>query len=251
MAKVGVVAVPYIKVEHHYGMAIHTMTSFQKMDLSRHQIDTIAISNAMITTPAQEAFFKRFFNVWLDSDKNILARAWNRGIELALQRGNEYVLVINLDLSFHSQFLNRIVDFAASSSNIVLWSGDSWNQQETLESAPLVCGSRHAAYYCCYLVNAELFRKVGPFDENFAPAYHEDCDMSYRIKLAGLEERTVEDARFFHFDRVTLQGFTIDNVTSELDSTRVAMNQSMAYYAQKWGGLPGKETFTVPFRSAL
>ena len=84
--------------------------------------------------------------------------------------------------------------------------------------------------------------KVGWFDENFYPAYFEDCDYHYRMHLAGLP------------------GFGIDRPASHARSSTLAtapplerqkidhgFMKNREYYRQKWGGFQGEEKFTVPF----
>ena len=38
----------------------------------------------------------------------------------------------------------------------------------------------------CLLISTELFRKLGGFDDRYAPAYCEDSDLCLRVRAAGL-----------------------------------------------------------------
>jgi len=248
MTRVAIITVPYIRAAHHAILAYRTMTSLAQLDLGEHTIDKIAVSNAFDPIVDEIDVFKDFFDCWIDSDKNVLARSWNRGVEVAFERGNEYALVINLDLAFHPRFLINIIQAAKTYPEAILWSGGLWPEEATLVSEPLSdLTVNRGAHYSCFMVDQRLFKQVGKFDENLKPAYHEDSDMIYRIELANLQQYTVQDARFFHYDRATLIGLHIENRTDELNAIRKSMDESMDYYFCKWGGLPGKEIFKIPF----
>lgn len=89
----------------------------------------------------------------------------------------------------------------------------------------------------------DVIERVGRFDENFYPAYWEDCDYARRIALAyDLEppfwtkvECEVVLESFAH--GIQLAGIYIDPVPLA------------DYYAEKWGGMPSFETFDTPFDS--
>src|SRR6185437_5062398 len=53
------------------------------------------------------------------------------------------------------------------------------------------------------LVRAELFARLGGFDERFAPAYCEDSDLGFRIREAGLKVLYQPRSRVVHFEGVT------------------------------------------------
>jgi hypothetical protein len=250
MSRIAIVTVPYIRTLHHAIMAYKTMTSLCTVNLESHVVDKIAISNALEPIFDEIDAFREFFDCWVENDRNVLAHSWNRGVELAFERGNEYALVINLDLVFHPRFLVNIVQGAKLYPEAILWSGESWAEEATLHSAPL--SGPHVekgALYSCFMVDNRLFQRVGKFDENLKPAYHEDSDMIYRIGLASFLQYRIQNALFFHHDRTTLIGLHTEGKTVELDDIRKSMDESMEYYFRKWGGLPGCEVFKTPFNS--
>lgn len=252
MTRVAIVTVPYITAMHHAIMAFKTMISIECLDLGVHIVDRIAVSNAFEPVVDEIEVFRDFFDCWIDSDQNVLAGSWNRGIDLAFERGNDYALVINLDLSFHTQFLKNIIRAAQCHVDAVVWSGMSWPDEGTMAEAPLFGSTvEPGGYFSCFMVDQRLFREVGRFDENLKPAYHEDSDMCYRLQLAKLNQYKVQDALFYHYDRATLVGLHIENKTEELHAIRNLMNTSMEYYFRKWGGLPGHEVFLSPFNEGL
>lgn len=90
-------------------------------------------------------------------------------------------------------------------------------------------------------LNAECIETVGWWDENFHPAFCEDCDYDYRCHLAGVPYYQIP-------------GTTTHRTSSSLSEARYnhGNNRSypanVRYYAAKWGGaLRGAEKFTTPF----
>lgn len=247
MSRIGVVSVPFILYPYHHVFMVQTYLSLMQIANDGHTLDYIAIVNAFRASEEDFSWLKSSLDLVVVNDKNNLARAWNKGIKLAFERGADYALVINLDLVFHSQFLVNILDFARKTPEAILWSGRPWSDQATLESEPLEQGSDDTADMSCFMIDKRLFEKVGEFDEIFEPAYHEDKDMLYRIKIAGQKTKRSLAARYFHIDRTTLKGATLNNDEAFLATTRVQMDISMERYGEKWGGLPGSEKFTKPY----
>lgn len=147
--------------------------------------------------------------------------AWVVGMEMQY----EPFLVTNDDIVFEPGTLNRVQsDHAKIAKYSVLtsnagWSSFLWNLPECLPT-------------------------VGLFDTAFYPAYFEDCDYSYRLKLAGRP----------HFDRgypvIHAGSQTIKNHPQDQmeELHHKHFRRSRAYYTLKWGGGPGEERYTRPFQ---
>lgn len=247
MKKIGVVAVPYILYDYHFIFMVQTVLSLLQAKQEGLSLELIAVVNGFRGSDDDYAWVKDSFDIVEINDRNNLARAWNKGIRKALEQGADYVLVINLDLVFHSEFLQKIVAFAAEHSDALIWSGRPWINQESLETVPLEEGWNNEADMSCFMIDKRLFEKIGEFDEQYEPAYHEDKDMLYRIKVAGGVVKECFSARYFHIDRTTLKGAMVNNDVALLETTRMQMDLSMERYAKKWGGLPGDEKFIVPY----
>ena len=89
------------------------------------------------------------------------------------------------------------------------------------------------------MFNSELYAKVGPFDEQIYPAYFEDNDFSYRMKLLGISESESLN--------LTLARFINSGSIQKDPGLNAGGQKNRAYYIEKWGGVPGKETFTTQF----
>ena len=92
------------------------------------------------------------------------------------------------------------------------------------------------------MVNSSTIEKIGWFDEKFYPAYFEDNDYHYRIRMNGFKAVKTNQALYFHFGSRTIKD---DEKVKEKCNIGYAANRE--YYIQKWGGEPGKETFKTPF----
>lgn len=93
--------------------------------------------------------------------------------------------------------------------------------------------------WCCFILPVKTYEKIGGFDEHFYPAYFEDMDYSYRIRLKNL---TMHMSPFFN-PEVYRNSQSIEK-EPELNN-RFLRNKR--YYALKWGGLPGDERYKTPF----
>lgn len=94
-----------------------------------------------------------------------------------------------------------------------------------------------------YLMRSWCFQEVGAFDEAFSPAYFEDNDYAYRLSLAGMKTLEIPDCGFTHVGSATLKSFN----ANEQSAHHANFNRLREHYKQKWGGLPGHESFKTPF----
>lgn len=245
MKQVAVVAVPFITCTRHLMLSEQTIGSLP----DKESLDLIAIVNSARKDSMDWNWINSSFSYVEENDRNNVARAWNKGISKALSRGARYVMVINLDLIFHRECVQRLVRLAQETPQCVIWSG-CHIAFDDLERAPVVDDRGRPIDAACFMVDAKLFEKVGFFDEQFEPAYHEDSDMLYRIKLAGLEVASTSAARYYHIERGTVKGMALgdDKVSMEVLDSKMKIN--LDRYIAKWGGSPGHEVFRVPYGKA-
>lgn len=121
------------------------------------------------------------------------------------------------------------------------------------------CGFVCAHAFGCFRIDREVWLRVGPFDEEFYPAYWEDTDYRRRLRLAGVpfEEWPVEEAEVIYPGRaryrsgivhgkdaaIAYQGWTGEK--QNWFQGRLVANEQR--YIDKWGGIPGSERFEAPF----
>jgi GT2 family glycosyltransferase len=248
VVQVALVTVPFFLTTRHRALAQSMMASVR----SSHHIDRIAIVNA-VRTSDDRAWLQQHYDVVEDNNENILARAWNRGIRLALERGADYVIVSNLDIQFHPLCIDNLVECATQEPQALVWCPASWANPQTFLSARLQPTTLPGVHWGCFMVDRRFFPVVGEFDEIFVPAYLEDADMAYRLYLAGAFGITCLAALYLNYDRGTIKGmFDCDSSDVGMCKQFLADLRAHIYanderYLRKWGGCPGQEQFVVPF----
>lgn len=90
-----------------------------------------------------------------------------------------------------------------------------------------------------FIVRKSTIETIGEFDENFFPAYFEDNDFCYRMRLAGI----TRDQDYFLNPEVYRNSMTI----AKEPSLNMNFEKNRAYFIKKWGGQPTQEKFKTPF----
>jgi len=137
-----------------------------------------------------------------------VAASWNLLLEAA---GNEPIVISNDDVALGSSDFGRIADAALKH--------------------PLVT----ALGWALFAQSPACTRAVDWYDEGFWPAYFEDQDYSYRVRLCRVPRRDIAVSAT-HERSATMA--VARNISSEA---------SALYYRAKWGGAVGAEGFTEPF----
>lgn len=182
-------------------------------------------------------------NEFIFNKENSVSRAWNIGIRKGLETyKSDYVWVVNNDIVCNNNTLDNLVKFAEKHPEAIMWTASEHSDLRTIKSAPEGLAFAESPHFSCFLVDDRLFDLVGTFDQNIKPAYTEDNDMHYRIKLAGEKALITTSAKFYHFGSRTIKS------DSELEIENNATHgKNNVYYEEKWGGLPGKEVYTTPY----
>jgi GT2 family glycosyltransferase len=143
--------------------------------------------------------------------------SWNMLMDYGIKVGATHVLILNDDvyLGKNEDEINAIVR---------LWTPE------------FLCTELN---WCAYILSTETFKKVGKFDEGFFPAYFEDNDYFYRMKLIGVPIifNTMLNPIIYR-NSMTIQKDPLLNKDFE---------KNRQYYISKWGGSPANEKFTKPF----
>lgn len=160
---------------------------------------------------------------------------WNRGINQAVDSGCDYALICNDDIILEPGTISKLYNGLQHADLVtpVNTRDTQVTQDESYVEGP---------DFACFMIRpAEFKDKFGFFDECFTPAYFEDNDMAYRIKLSGGSSVARTDAGFFHKGSVT------QNWGGQQVVTGPMFLSNQAYYVDKWGGQPGNERFERPF----
>jgi GT2 family glycosyltransferase len=212
------------------------LDSLKNQTFKDHKI--IAVDNGEEeNNPNKEFFMKNHPEIrleWMGGNLGF-AKANNIIIKKALASGSEYVLFLNLDMLLEPDAIGKMITAMDSNPRlgsvtpkIKVWDFDNQVKTDFLDSCGIketsalrfsdlgqgqidkgqfdgreILGPSGAAamYRMTALEKAKLGQEY--FDELMF-MYKEDCDLAYRLKLAGYKSKCVNDAIIFH-DR-TAQG---------------------------------------------
>lgn len=147
------------------------------------------------------------------------ARSWNHFMHSL----DDHIIISNDDVIFHEKTIELLVEAAEENPTQLMFSPDCYWEHK----------------FSLLLLRKEALSIVGEFDGNFFPAYFEDQDYMYRMKLAGYEPFIVKGCTYTHVEG--------GSKTSRNTVSSARFAQLGEYYIKKWGGLPRNETFTKPF----
>lgn len=90
--------------------------------------------------------------------------------------------------------------------------------------------------------------RIGMFDENFYPAYHEDVDYDLRATKLGLLRPCCRETHLVHAGSATVASYDADALASH----HVGFGRNREYFVRKWGGeyRDGKPIYDHPFNDA-
>lgn len=176
-----------------------------------------------------------------------LAKAWNDASQWAIDEDCTHILICNDDILFSPWTIDALVDHLDSNPDCVLVSGADQRAaypdpyQILTAEKPEGAGISDHPDFACFMVRPDTFKKIGLFDENFVPAYFEDNDYHYRIDLLGYKAHATSAAPYYHF------GSQTQNSSEGVVVPSYIFEKNRDYFKDKWGGLPGGETYTKPF----
>ena len=219
--------------------------------LQRHpaaaDCEIIVVDDA--SSDATESLLRRIPGLrYLRNPENLgFLRTANRGAEQARGR---YLLFLNNDTQVLPGWLDRLLEVFATvpdagmvGAKLIYPSGHLQEAGAALRpdgsvdliglnddpARPLYNGLPRFVDHCsgaCVLIETVLFRELGGFDERYAPAYYEDCDLSLRVTERGRKVIYQPAAEVIHHLSVTTD--------QDGHKTRqIARNR--AIYLERWG----------------
>jgi GT2 family glycosyltransferase len=166
------------------------------------------------------------------------AGAWNEGMRKAILDGYRYAIITNDDVEFLPGTIEKIYTTLKETDAVLVSAAQN---ADTPDATEIYEG---ADFFCFGVDMIKLIDTCGSFDENFFPAYFEDNDMHYRMRLANVKGYIHPGAGARHVGSATQNA---DPHNPVCPSER--FEQLREYFRTKWGGVPGEERFTKPFNN--
>lgn len=230
--KIAITAPVFVKNQEHLKYLKMTTESLVSRD---HDLVWIPVENYIAPEFFPIAYYfvqqpEEIITIVTNSNNQSVSRAWNMGIDTAALHKYDYVLVINTDIVLKSNTIDRLVSFAESHNEAVMWTASEYADLGGIEEAPEDEGYNEHPHFSCFMVQPDFFSHAGRFDENFKPAYCEDADMHARLALANKKAYIYGGARFYHFGSRTIKS---DGELWRANSQTFPKNQQ--YFLDKWG----------------
>jgi GT2 family glycosyltransferase len=147
----------------------------------------------------------------------------NRGAELA---EGDYVVFLNNDTEPTSRWLDELLyvferfegvglagskllypDGVLQEAGGIVWSsGNPWNYGRNQNAAaPEYSYTRQVDYVsgAALMISRQVWRDVGGFSKEFAPAYFEDTDLAFKVRSRGLKTVFVPHSVVYHYEGVS------------------------------------------------
>ncbi len=172
-----------------------------------------------------------------------LSACWNMGLATFFQLGRSHVLVCNTDISLRSDAYRLLLAHGGPLVSCV--SVDTVERmgtpgdREALESL----GERPHPDFSSFLIRAEVIEKVGWFNEDYYPAFVEDCEMHVRMHRAGVPAVCI-DVPFLHHGSATIKN--ADKAEAVSIARGAAANRER--FRREYGCLPGTPEYQELFR---
>jgi GT2 family glycosyltransferase len=155
--------------------------------------------------------------VVIENEKNIgVAGSWNMLCD-EIYKDHDYAIILNDDIYFGRK------DYEVDN----LLSNFKKDFYVTMQD------------WCVFIIPKKTYKQVGKFDHEFYPAYYEDNDYHYRMKLLGKS--------FFEIPFLNPFLYQASQTIDKEPSLRKFVEDNKQRFIKKWGGVPTKETFKKPF----
>jgi GT2 family glycosyltransferase len=139
------------------------------------------------------------------------AKSWN----WFMQQNEDVIIIANDDVTFNERTIASCVEAYKE------------------ESFRFISPCAGANIFSCFLLPKSVYEQVGPFDEQFWPAYFEDNDYSLRVTNAGITFYFT-GAGYSHVGSATIAAYS--HAELQAHQQQFAANQQRFY--NKWGRLP-------------
>jgi len=167
-----------------------------------------------------------------------LAKSWNDAIQMSQNYGDEFCIIANDDIKFKDGGFVSFVDFVRNIEGDYGLATVLGQEGENSSHA----GQAISQEFACGVIGKKALREIGFLDQNFTPAYFEDTDYIYRMRLAGLTIALDERVLVEHERSKTMRSSSeAKGLVSE------ASERNRKLFIEKWGGDFHSAHFKRPF----
>jgi hypothetical protein len=148
--------------------------------------------------------------------------------QIAYEKNADFFFFMHADAEAQGEAAAKFVEYASAQAD------KNWGLIYT-----------HYDAFCCF--NTKATRQVGYWDWRLFPWYYADCDYYLRIRRQGFEILQ-SDLKVLHHNEGS-NSMKHDPYLKQLNNWY--MERTHIWYQYKWGGVPGREIFDVPFNGAF
>jgi len=168
------------------------------------------------------------------SQVNSVSGAWATAIQFALHHSDSDVLLLaNQDTEFPSGTLDTL-NAAAFTHEFVCGTPPNLKDRYSLWGA-------RVGIFRKFAERDPDRQNAGVPDRQFQPAYFEDNDFDYRVRLSGMS-CTVVNAPFKHAGSSVIR-----YNRAAREANKKTFEENRLRYIAKWGDEPGREKFGIPY----
>lgn len=223
------------------------MTEKQIIDIgipTLHCYDKLVRLCERLAHDAHDRIVPRF--TIIDNGGKLIDSGWFKALERLPVTVEVLVAEQNLGVAASWNFLIRKLRQCIISNDDVIFSrGDIELLLDAAkkEDDAMFVGDEIGGWALFWVNKPNEWLSMGGFDENFYPAYYEDDDAVYRLKIAEAKKVQIHMPGWRHENSSTLHCGSAEYQQAHWQS----FAKNGAYYRSKWGGMPKQETFLTPF----
>lgn len=175
---------------------------------------------------------------WTIDAQLSLAACWNKGIREAWALGETACLVLNNDTVIRPDTYRLLSAWPGP-----FVTGISVRSIAEMEAKAAPTSESPHPDFSCFLIRKEVTDKVGWFDEDYYPAYCEDCQFHVRMHRAGIPAVSI-DLPFLHYACGTLK--TADPAEKSRIERGAARNKER--FRETYGCYPDSDQYGELFK---
>jgi N-acetylglucosaminyl-diphospho-decaprenol L-rhamnosyltransferase len=202
-------------------------------------VEVVVVDNGSTDDTREFLAAKKNIRVIRNESNRGCACAWNQGVKCAT---GDWIVVLNNDVRLGKGWLSGLVDFAHETGGGVVTPAireGLLNYEFDAYAAEFVVRMREVRRMgsvngICFMVQRQVFDRVGLFDENFRIGQFEDADFFLRCGAANVLLGTTGRAFLHHFGSITQNDIRDRSQPGPYEA------ENRAYYRKKWNLTPSR-----------